>query len=101
VEHLLGSDGRERDDRIAELDRQPREPQPLLPHQLVALASAFEDLSSSTREHQDILPVAHQSADVLARAAHHPAHGQQIAPHRDGMVRVLTERADRDPPARP
>jgi hypothetical protein len=40
VEHLVGADGRERDDRITMLDREPREADALPPLELVLLAVA-------------------------------------------------------------
>src|SRR5437867_2613268 len=57
VVHLLGSDGGERDDRVAELDRQAGEAEALLPQQLVLLAAALEHLACAARKHQDVLPV--------------------------------------------
>ena len=49
VEHLVGADGRERDDRIAVLDREPREADALPPQELVLLAAPLVDLARRLR----------------------------------------------------
>lgn len=45
--HFFCPDGGEGNDRVGELDRQPCEPEMLLPDQLVVLSAVFEDLARS------------------------------------------------------
>ncbi len=96
MQRVLDPDGGERHDRVAELDRQPREAKPLLPDQLVPLVRILEHLTGAAGEHQHMLARPHQLAHVLPRAAHHARQLQQVAPDRDRVVRVLTETADRE-----
>jgi hypothetical protein len=49
------------------------------------------DLPPAAREHEHRLPLAHQGPDVVTRAADHPARGQEVAPQRYRVVRVLAE----------
>jgi hypothetical protein len=101
VEHLLGADGGERHDGVTVLDRQAGEPDALLPDQLVVLASALVDLARAAGEREHVLTLAHERADVVARAADHPAYGEQVAPQRDRVVGVLAQPADGHPAASP
>ena len=86
VEHVVGPDRREGDDRIVLLDRQPCEADALPPQQLVLLAATLVDLARAARKGQDRLTVAHEGAHVVASAADHPAHAELVAPHRDPVV---------------
>ncbi len=45
IEHLVGADGGEGDNRITLLDREPREADPLSPEELVLLTTALVDLA--------------------------------------------------------
>ena len=81
-------------DRIALFDGKPREADALPPEELILLAAPLVDLARAAREDQDRLPVAHQGADVVSRAADHPARRQEIAPHGYRVMRVLPEPAD-------
>ena len=101
IEHVVAADGRERDDRIAALDREARETDALAPQKLVLLSATLVDLACASREDEDRLPFAHQGADVLAGAANHPADATELAPEWHGVVGVLAEPANGESAALP
>ena len=76
------------------LDREPGEADALPPQELVLLAASLVDLTRAAGEDQDRLPVAYQGPDVVAGHAHHPAHGQEIAPDRNRLVGVLAKASE-------
>ena len=91
LEHLLDANRGERDDRIAKLNRQPREAHALLPEQPILLTAPVKHLARPAREDEDVLAVAHQRAGVLAGPPHHSGALEQIAPHGDPVMGVFAE----------
>jgi hypothetical protein len=81
--HLLDAIRSEGNNRVAELDLQPREPHALLPQQPVLLAASMKHLPRCAREHEDVLALAHQRAGTFAGPPNHAGAFEQRAPHRD------------------
>ena len=96
AEHLFHADHCQRDDRVAELDRQPGESHPLLPLEAIALVALLEHLVRTAGEDEDRLVLPHQRSHVLARAVHHSPQLQEVPPDRDRVVGMIAQAPHRD-----
>ena len=94
VPHVVDADHREGHHRIAELEGEAGEPDPLAPDQRVVITPPPGHLATAAGEYEHGLAGAQQPPRVLARTVDGPEAGEQVAPERHPEVLALAERAD-------